>query len=63
MECAGEESQRKKKTKKSIYIIIVDFEMFFCVFRHMDSNAPYLPTGLLLGFFRSSPSLFLPSSV
>jgi hypothetical protein len=27
--------------------------MFFYVVRHLDSTAPYLPTGLLLGFFCS----------
>jgi hypothetical protein len=45
-----------------IIIIIAGFETFFCVARHLDSTASYLPTGLLLGFFCSWPSLFLPSS-
>jgi hypothetical protein len=35
---------------------------FFYVVRHLDSIASHLPTGLHLGFFRSWPSLFLPSS-
>ena len=30
--------------------------------RHLDSTASYLPTGQDLGFFRSWPSLFIPSS-
>ena len=34
----------------------------FYVDRHLDSVASYLPTGLHLGFFRSWPSLYLPSS-
>jgi hypothetical protein len=45
-----------------IIIIIAGFETFFYVVRHLDSTASYLPTDLLLGFFRSWPSLFLPSS-
>ena len=40
----------------------VGFKTLFYVFRHLDSTAPYLPTGLHLGFFRSWPSLYLPSS-
>ena len=35
---------------------------FFYAVRHLDSTASYLPTGLHLCFFRSWPSLFLPSS-
>ena len=42
--------------------VYIRFKMFFYVVRHLDSIASYLPTGLHLGFFRSSPSLFLPSS-
>ena len=44
-----------------IYIYI-GFKTFFYVVRHLDSIASYLPTGLHLGFFRSLPSLYLPSS-
>jgi hypothetical protein len=40
----------------------IGFKTFFYVVRHLDSIASYLPTGLHLGFFRSWPSLFLPSS-
>jgi len=39
----------------------VSFKTFYVV-RHLDSIASYLPTGLHLGFFRSWPSLYLPSS-
>ena len=35
---------------------------FYDAVRHLDSTASYLPTGLHLGFFRSWPPLFLPSS-
>jgi len=46
-----------------IYIYIyVSFKTSFYVVRHLDSSASYLPTGLHLGFFRSWPSLYLPSS-
>jgi len=48
-----------------IYIYIhthTGFKTFFYVVRHLDSIASYLPTGLHLGFFRSWPSLYLPSS-
>ena len=46
-----------------IYIYIyISFKMFFYVVRHLDSTASYLPTGLHLGFFRTWPSLYLPSS-
>ena len=38
------------------------FKTSFYVVRHLDSIASYLPTGLNLGFFRSCPSLYLPSS-
>ena len=44
-----------------IYIYI-GFKTFFYVVRHLHSIGSYLPTGLHLGFFRSWPSLFLPSS-
>jgi len=40
----------------------IGFKTFFYVVRHLDSIASYLPTCLHLGFFRSWPSLFLPSS-
>ena len=46
---------------RHIYIYI-GFKTFFYVVRHLDSIASYLPTGLHLGFFRSWPSLYLPSS-
>ena len=42
--------------------IYIGFKTFFYVVRHLDSIASYVPTGLHLGFFRSWPSLFLPSS-
>ena len=42
--------------------VYIGFKTFFYVFRHLDSTASYLPTGLHLGFFRSWPSLFLQSS-
>jgi len=42
--------------------VYVGFKTFFYVLRHLDSIASYLPTGLHLRFFRSWPSLFLPSS-
>ena len=40
----------------------VGFKTLFYVVRHLDSTASYLLTGLHLGFFRSWPSLYLPSS-
>ena len=40
----------------------IGFKTFFCVVRHLDFIASYLHTGLHLGFFRSWPSLYLPSS-
>jgi hypothetical protein len=42
--------------------VYIGFKMFFYIVRHLDSIASYLPTGLHLDFFRSWPSLFLPSS-
>ena len=45
-----------------IYIYIYRFQNVFYVVRPLDSIAFYLPTGLHLSFFRSWPSLFLPSS-
>jgi len=42
--------------------VCIGFKTFFYVVRQLDSIASYLPTGLHLGFFRSWPSLFLPSS-
>ena len=42
--------------------IYIGFKTLFYVVRHLDSIASYLPTGLHLGFFRSWPSLYLPSS-
>ena len=42
--------------------VYIGFKTFFYVVRHLDSIASYLPTGRHLGFFRSWPSLFLPSS-
>jgi hypothetical protein len=41
--------------------IYIGFKTFFYVVRHLDSTASYLPTGLHLGFFRSWPSIYLPS--
>jgi len=38
------------------------FKTFFYVVRHLDSIASYLPIGFHLGFFRSWPSLYPPSS-
>ena len=40
----------------------IGFKTSFYAVRHLDSTASYLPTGLQLGFFRSWPSLYLPSS-
>ena len=40
----------------------IGFKTSFYVVRHLDSIASYVPTGLHLGFFRSWPSLYLPSS-
>jgi hypothetical protein len=40
----------------------IGFKTFFYVARHLDSIASYLPIGLHLGFFRSWPSLYPPSS-
>ena len=42
--------------------VYIGFKTFFYVVRHLDSIVSYLPIGLHLGFFRSWPSLFLPSS-
>jgi len=42
--------------------VYIRFKIFFYVVRHLDAIVSYLPTGLHLGFFRSWPSLFLPSS-
>jgi len=42
--------------------IYIGFKTFFYVVRHLDSIAFYLPTGPFLGFFRSWPPLYLPSS-
>jgi len=51
-------------THTHIYIYIyIGFKTFFYVVRHLDSTASYLSTGLHLGFFRSWPSLYLPSSL
>ena len=44
---------------KSCIYVCIGFKKFFCVVRHLDSIASYLPTGLHLGFFRSWPSLFI----
>ena len=40
----------------------IGFKTSSYVVRHLDSIAFHLPTGLHLGFFRSWPSLYLPSS-
>jgi len=48
-------------TKVCMYVYI-GFKTYFYVVRHLDSIASYLPAGLHFGFFRSWPSLFLPSS-
>ena len=42
--------------------VYIGFKTFFYAVRHLDSIASYLPTGLHLDFFRSWPSLSLPSS-
>jgi hypothetical protein len=42
--------------------IHIGFKTLFYVVRHLDSIASCLPTGLHLGFFRSWPTLYLPSS-
>ena len=46
-------------THTHIHIV---FKTFFYVVRHLDSTDSYIPTGLHTGFFRSWPSLFVPSS-
>ena len=46
-----------------VYVCMyVVFKTLFYAVRHLDSTVSYLPTGLHLGFFRSWPSLYLPSS-
>jgi len=40
----------------------IGFSTLFYVVRHLDFFASCLPIGLHLGFFRSWPSLYLPSS-
>ena len=46
-----------------IYIYIyIGFKTLFYVVQHLDSTASYLTTGLHLCFFRSWPSLYLPST-
>ena len=42
--------------------VYIGFKTSFYIVRHLDSTASHLPTGLHLGFFRSWPSLYLPSS-
>ena len=42
--------------------VCIGFKTVFYVVRHLDSIASCLPTGLHLSFFRSWPSLYLPSS-
>ena len=42
--------------------VYIGFKTSFYVVRHVDTIASYLPTGLHLGFFRSWPSLYRPSS-
>jgi len=42
--------------------VYIGIKTFFYVVWHLDYIASYLPTGLHLGFFRSWPSLLLPSS-
>ena len=48
-----------------IYIYMymyIGYKTSFYVVRHLDSIASYLANSLHLGFFRSWPSLYLPSS-
>ena len=47
---------------KLFIYMYVSFKTFFCVVRHLDSTASYLPSSLHLGSFRAWPSLFLLSS-
>ena len=42
--------------------VYIGLKTFFYVVRHLDSTASYIPIWLHLDFFRSWPSLFLPSS-
>ena len=49
----------KTKKKKCMH---VGFKTLFYVVRYLDSTASYLPTGLHIGFVRSWPYLYLPSS-
>jgi len=59
----GRRTEAQFRTFFYIYIYIyIGFKTFFYVVRHLDSIASYLPTGRHLGFFRSGPSLYRPSS-
>jgi len=46
----------------SFKYVYIGVKTFIYVVRHLDSIVSYLPTDLHLGFFRSWPSLFFPSS-
>ena len=52
----------RHETSDHVIYIYIGFKTFFYVVRHLDSIASYLLTGLHLGFFRSWPSLYPPSS-
>jgi len=55
----------KYEGSRCMYIcmyVYIGFKTSFYVVRHLDSVASYLPTGLHLRFYRSWPSLYLPSS-
>jgi len=51
-----------KQTPKQYMYVSIGFKTSLYFVRHLDSTASYLPTGLHLGFFRSWPSLSLPTS-
>ena len=59
--CVTYKQTHRDKFPTSMYVYI-GLKTFFYLVRHLDSIASYLPTSLHLGFFRSWPSLFLPSS-
>ena len=44
------------------HLVYIGLKTLFYVVRHLNSIAFYLPTGLHLGFFRSWPSLYPPTS-
>jgi len=51
-----------ERVEPTCMYVYIGFKTFFYIVRHLDSIVCYLPTGLHLGFCRSWPTLFLPSS-